>query len=70
MERRGGAKRVKYKKLVRDKISQGMADRVYSRGVRQCRVKVNNLKQKYRKVHDGNKITSDKNGRCLRGHSA
>jgi len=33
-----------------------MADGGYSRGAQQCRVKINKLKQKYRKVRDGNKI--------------
>ena len=56
------------KKRVWDKITEGMADRGYSRSAQQRRVKVNNLKQKYRKI--GDKITkylvnSDKNGRCL-----
>ena len=47
------------KKLVWDKISQGMADRAYSRSTQQCRVKINNLKQKYRKIRDGNKISGN-----------
>ena len=38
-------------------ISQGMADGEYSRSAQQCRVKINNLKQKYRKIRDGNKIS-------------
>ena len=44
------------KKLVWDKISQGMADRAYSRSTQQYRVKINILKQKYCKIRDGNKI--------------
>ena len=47
------------KKLVWDKISQGMADGGYSRSAQQCRVKINNLKQKYRKIRDGNKISGN-----------
>ena len=38
-----------------------MADRAYSRSARQCRVKINNRKQKYHKIRDGN----DKSGRHL-----
>ena len=41
------------KKLVWEKISQGTADGGYSRSAQQCRVKINNLKQKYRKIRDG-----------------
>ena len=47
------------KKLVWDKISQGIADEGYSRSAQQCRVKINNLKQKYRKIRDGNKISGN-----------
>ena len=47
------------KKLIWDKISQGMADGGYSRSAQQCRVKINNLKQKYRKIRDGNKISGN-----------
>ena len=47
------------KKLVWDKISQGMADGGYSRSAQQCRVKINNLKQNYRKIRDGNKISGN-----------
>ena len=47
------------KKLVWDKIRQGMAEGGYSRSAQQWRVKINNLKQKYRKIHDGNKITGN-----------
>ena len=46
------------KKLVWDKISQGMADEGYSRSAQQCRVNINNLK-KYRKIRDGNKISGN-----------
>ena len=31
----------------------------YSRSTQQCRVKINNLKQKYRKIRDGNKISGN-----------
>ena len=34
-----------------------MADGEYSRSAQQCRVKINNLKQKYRKIRDGDKIS-------------
>ena len=47
------------KKLVRETISQGVADGEYSRSAQQCRVKINNLKQKYRKIRDGNKISGN-----------
>ena len=47
------------KKLVWDKISQGMADGGYSRSAQQCRVKINNLKQKCHKIRDGNKISGN-----------
>ena len=47
------------KKLVWNKISQGMADRGYSRSAQQGRVKINNQKQKYRKSGDGNKISGN-----------
>ena len=47
------------KKLAWDKISQGMADIAYLRSAQQCRVKINNLKQKYRKIRDGNKISGN-----------
>ena len=47
------------KKLVWDKISQRMADGEYSRSAQQCRVKINNLQQKYRKIRDGNKISGN-----------
>ena len=47
------------KKLIWDKISQGMADGGYSRSAQQCRVKINNLKQKYLKICDGNKISGN-----------
>ena len=47
------------KQLVWDKISQGMADGGYSRSVPQCCVKINNLEQKYCKIHDGNKISGN-----------
>ena len=43
------------KKLVWGKISQGMINAGYSSSVKKCRVKVDNLKQKYRKIRDGNK---------------
>ena len=33
-----------------------MADGGYSRSAQQCHVKVNNLKQKYRKIGNGNKM--------------
>ena len=41
------------KKLVWDKISQGMADGGYSRSAQQCHVKISNLKRKYHKICDG-----------------
>ena len=47
------------KKLVWDNISEGMADGGYSRSAQQCRVKINNLKQKYRKICDCNKISGN-----------
>ena len=48
------------KKIVWDKIRQGMADRGYSRTAQQRgRVKGNNLKQKYCKIGDGNKISGN-----------
>ena len=47
------------KKLVWDKMSQGIADGGYSRSAQQCRVKVNNLKEKYRMIRDGNKISGN-----------
>jgi len=34
-----------------------MADGGYSRSAQQCRVQINKLKQKYRKIRDGNKIS-------------
>ena len=43
-------------KLQRDKINQGMADGEHSRSAQQCRVKVNNQKQKSRKFCDSNNI--------------
>ena len=36
-----------------------MADGGYSRSAQQCRVKVNNIKQKYCKIGDGNKISDN-----------
>ena len=47
------------KKLVWEKIIQGMADGEHSRSTQQCRVKVNNLKKKYRMIRDGNKISGN-----------
>ena len=47
------------KKLVWDKTSQGMADEGHSTSAQQCRVNINNLKQKYRKIRDGNKISGN-----------
>ena len=47
------------KKLVWDKIIQGVADGGYSRSAQQCRIKVNNLKEKYRMIRDGNKISGN-----------
>ena len=47
------------KKLIWDKISQGMANGGYSRSAQQCRVKINNLKQKYLKICDGNRISGN-----------
>ena len=47
------------KNFVWDKISQGIGNAGYSSSVQQCRVKPNNLKQKYRKICDGDlKIVS------------
>ena len=46
-----------HKKLVWDKISHKIVDGWYSRSAQQCRVKINNLKQKYRNIRDGNKIS-------------
>lgn len=48
-----------HKELIWDKISQGMADGGYSRSAQQCRVIINNLKQKYLKICDGNKISGN-----------
>ena len=48
-----------HKELIWDKISQGMADGGYSRSAQQCRVKINNLKQKYLKICNGNKISGN-----------
>ena len=62
MEWRGGATWVKHhaqQQTCKDKISQGMADGGYSRSARQCGVKINKLKQKYRKIHDGNKLSGN-----------
>ena len=42
-----------------------MANGGYSRSVQQCRVKVNNLKQKHRKIRDGNKISRFGSFPCL-----
>ena len=36
-----------------------MADGGYSRRAQQCRVKINNLEQKYRKIRDGYKISGN-----------
>ena len=36
-----------------------MADGGYPRRAQQCCVKINNLKQKYRKIRDGYKISGD-----------
>ena len=47
------------KKLVWDKICQGMSDGGYSRSAQRCRVKVNNLKQKYRKIPKNNKTSGN-----------
>ena len=47
------------KKLVWDKISQVMANRGYLRSAQQGCVKVNNLKQKYRKIVDNDKISGN-----------
>lgn len=44
------------KKLVWDQVlknGQGMADVGYTRSAQQCRVKINNMKQKYLKIRDG-----------------
>ena len=46
-----------HKKLVWDKKSHKIVDGGYSRSAQQCRVKINNLKQKYRNIRDGNKIS-------------
>ena len=60
------------KKLVWDKICQGMVNAGYSSNVQQCHVKVNNLKQKYRKIRDGNKTSGFGSFPCpfnfIRGH--
>ena len=53
------------KKLVWGKISQGMVNVGYSSSVKKCRVKVDNLKQKYRKIRDGNKISGFGSFPCL-----
>ena len=53
------------KKLVWDKISQGMADEGHSTSAQQCRVNINNLKQKYRKIRNGKK-NSGNQGQELR----
>ena len=47
------------KKLVWDQVSQGMAEGGYTRSAQQCRVKIYNLKQKYRKIRGGNKISGN-----------
>jgi len=47
------------KKLVWYKLNQGMANGGYLRSAQQCRVKINNLKQKYRKIRDRNKISGN-----------
>ena len=47
------------KKLVWDEISQGMADGGYPRRAQQRCVKFNKLKQKYRKIRDGYKISEN-----------
>ena len=36
-----------------------MAEEGYPRSSEQCRVKINNLKQKYGKIRDGNKISGN-----------
>ena len=36
-----------------------MVDGEYWRSVHKCRVKINNLKLKYRKIRDGNKISGN-----------
>ena len=41
------------KKLVWDKISQGMVDGGYSRSAKQCRGKINNLKKKQVRLNGG-----------------
>ena len=56
------------KKVVRDKISQGMVNAGYSSSVKKCRVKVDNLKEKYRKIRDGNKISGFNSFLCLSSH--
>jgi len=38
---------------------EGLADGGHSRSTQQCRVKINLLKQKYRKICDGNKISGN-----------
>ena len=47
------------KKLIWEKISQGMANGGYSRSAQQCRDKINNVKQKYHKIREGNKISGN-----------
>ena len=47
------------KKLVWHKLNQGTANGGYLRSAQQCRVKINNFKQKYRKIRDGNKISGN-----------
>lgn len=44
------------KKLVWYKLNQGTAIGGYLRNAQQCRVNINNHKQKYRKIRDGNII--------------
>ena len=62
MERRGVQNKLntmRNKKLVWDKIIQGMADRGYSRSAQQGRVNVNNLKQKCCKIGNRNKMSGN-----------
>ena len=47
-----------------EKISQGMADGGYSRSAQQGLVKINKLKQKYRKIHDGNETSGNQRQEC------
>lgn len=52
--------RMHNKKTVWDNVSRQMEEAGYKKNGQQCRVKINNLKQKYRKTRDGNRQSGNK----------